>query len=294
MGYSARYHAASLAAVFLALAVGILVGVGFASDVVTGTAESLEESLKSDLEQARGANSDLQAQIEAEQSFNDAILPSVLTERLRNRAVALIALGGLSEKTAASVEDAVEPAGGSLAEVAVVAEPPDLEALASTLKGKRARAVARGDSEALAALGREAARSLVRGGRRFDDIRSTLLSRYSGSPDGIDAVVVVSERPDGLDPEETASSSAIESGLVTGLRSAQLPVVGAELSDADPSTIEFFDSRGLSSVDSIDLRSGKVALVYALRGGVEGSFGIKESADGLLPDLLGRDRAGGG
>ncbi len=145
MGYSARYHAASLAAVFLALAVGILIGVGFAADVVTDTAESLEESLKSDLEEARGANSDLQAQIEAEQSFNDAILPSVLTERLRNRAVALIALGGLSEKTAASVEDAVEPAGGSLAEVAVVAEPPDLEALASTLKGKRARAVARGD-----------------------------------------------------------------------------------------------------------------------------------------------------
>ena len=30
MGYSARYHAASLAAVFLALAVGILIGVGIA------------------------------------------------------------------------------------------------------------------------------------------------------------------------------------------------------------------------------------------------------------------------
>ena len=28
MGYSARYHAASLAAVFLALAVGILIGAG--------------------------------------------------------------------------------------------------------------------------------------------------------------------------------------------------------------------------------------------------------------------------
>ena len=49
MGYSARYHAASLAAVFLALAVGILVGVGFVSDVVSGTAEDLEQSLKSDL-----------------------------------------------------------------------------------------------------------------------------------------------------------------------------------------------------------------------------------------------------
>ena len=47
MGYSARYHAASLAAVFLALAVGILIGVGFGSDIVTGTADDLEQSLAS-------------------------------------------------------------------------------------------------------------------------------------------------------------------------------------------------------------------------------------------------------
>ena len=35
MGYSARYHAASLAAVFLALAVGILIGVGLGDNVVS-------------------------------------------------------------------------------------------------------------------------------------------------------------------------------------------------------------------------------------------------------------------
>ncbi len=34
MGYSARYHAASLAAVFLALAIGILIGVGLGDNVV--------------------------------------------------------------------------------------------------------------------------------------------------------------------------------------------------------------------------------------------------------------------
>ena len=52
-GYSARYHAASLAAVFLALAIGILIGVGFGDDVVSGTTEDLEESLQSDVQDAR-------------------------------------------------------------------------------------------------------------------------------------------------------------------------------------------------------------------------------------------------
>jgi len=42
MGYSARYHAASLAAVLLALVVGILIGVGFGSDIVTGTVRCIE------------------------------------------------------------------------------------------------------------------------------------------------------------------------------------------------------------------------------------------------------------
>ena len=39
-----------------------------------------------------------------------------------------------------------------------------------------------------------------------------------------------------------------------------------------------------ASTTSIEL-SGKVALVYAL-GGAKGEFGVKETADALLPDLL--------
>jgi hypothetical protein len=38
-------------------------------------------------------------------------------------------------------------------------------------------------------------------------------------------------------------------------------------------------------VDNLDQLSGKVALVFAL-GGAAGNFGVKESADSLLPDLL--------
>jgi hypothetical protein len=37
LGYSARYHAASLVAVFLALAVGILIGAGLGDNLVSDT-----------------------------------------------------------------------------------------------------------------------------------------------------------------------------------------------------------------------------------------------------------------
>jgi len=45
----------------------------------------------------------------------------------------------------------------------------------------------------------------------------------------------------------------------------------------------------MASVDDIDLVAGRLAAVLALLG-AEGSFGVKSSADSLLPDLLAPDR----
>ena len=61
--------------------------------------------------------------------------------------------------------------------------------------------------------------------------------------------------------------------------------VAVERSDASESSIPFFAPFGIATVDSVDLVSGKVALVFALLG-AEGSFGIKDSANSLLPELL--------
>lgn len=284
MGYSVRYHAASLAAVFVALAVGILIGVGLGSDVVSGTAEDLERSLASDLDEARARVDELEAEVEAERAFGRQVSPTVVAGTLSGREIALVGLGGLGQDVTADVEEAIDAAGASLAEVAVVRLPPDLDALASTLKGKEARAISRGGEEELTSYAERAGRILTNGGRRFDALRRTMLSRYSGSPEGIDGVVVVRELPDDLEPGAELTSAAIEKGLVAGLRS-RAETVGAERTDADPSSIEFFEQNGIASVDNVNLNSGRVALVFALDGAA-GSFGVKETADSLLPDLL--------
>lgn len=290
MGYSSRYHAASLAAVFLALAVGILIGVGFGSDIVSGTAADLEGSLASDLDEARAQADEFEAELEAERDYSETVYPAVVEGDLEGDRVALIGLGGLDSGLADSVEAAIEPAGATLAEVAVVREPPDLDSLASLVQGNRSRAVSRGGDEELRALAEQAGRRLVRGGAGFDELRGTLLSRFSGAPGGIDGAVVVRQRPSDLDAGEEATSDLLEAGLIDGLDAAADAVVGAEATGADPSAIEFFEANELASVDSVDRIAGKVALVYAL-GGAAGSFGINETADSLLPDLLpsGRD-----
>lgn len=285
MGYSSRYHAASLAAVFLALAVGILIGVGFGSDIVTGTAADLESSLASDLDEARAEADELESEVEAERSFSAEIYPAVVEGRLAGDRIALVALGGLEQELAEEIAAAIEPAGASLTAVAVVREPPDLDSLAGTLNGRRARAVSRGGDEELRAFGERAGRRLIRGGSGFDELRGPLLSRFSGAPGGIDSAVIVRRRPGDLDPGQEVTTDLLEQGLIDGIDEATGPTVGAERSADQPSSIAFFEANALASVDSVDRVSGRVALVYTLAGAA-GSYGIKDSAESLLPDLL--------
>ncbi len=105
-------------------------------------------------------------------------------------------------------------------------------------------------------------------------------------------MIVVRDRPSDLGAAQSDATDSLEEGLLDGIRSGpEIPVVGVERSDSDASQIRFYDSQGLSAtVDSIDLMSGRVALAFALNG-VEGDYGIKASADRLLPDLRRRPTA---
>jgi hypothetical protein len=287
MGYSARYHAASLAAVFLALAIGILIGVGLGGKVYKSARNDLEQSLKSDLAGSRSRADDLQSQLNQERDTLAQIYPAMVGDLLRGQRIAVVALGAMPEDMKANIESVVgtdNPTGAKLSEFAVVREPPDLQALADAVPGGN-RKVAR-DPDALSALARRAGRSLVTGGPLFDHLRDELLADVSGKPGRIDAVIVVRDRPSDMGSGQSDATDGLEGGLLDGIEGAGgVPVVGVERSDSDPSQIGFYDSEGLgATVDSVDLVSGRVALAYALNGS-EGDYGIKASADRLLPAL---------
>jgi hypothetical protein len=289
MGYSGRYHAASLAAVFLALAIGILIGVGLGHNVVSGTTKNLEQSLKSDLSAARGKADELQGQLNHHTDFEEQVFPALTGKLLRGDRIAVVALGDLPDDIKGDVEAVVgpdSPTGAALSEVAVVREPPDLAAIAAAApKGSQGKKAER-DRASLVAVARRMGRSLVVGGPTFKRFGGAMLDQVSGRPGGIDGVIVIRATPDDLNPHQTAETDALESGLLDGLDGvAGLPVVGVERSDTDPSTIGFFTSKGVTAtVDSVDLVSGRVALAYALNGS-EGNYGIKGTADRLLPGL---------
>jgi hypothetical protein len=285
MGYSSRYHAASLAAVFLALAVGILIGVNFGDDVVSGTARSLEESLQSDLDDARAEADELEAELGTEREFSEGAYPALVDGRLREDRIGLVAIGNLSQDVVDDVEAMLEPTGAGLAQVTVVRAPPDADGLADELQDTGFDRVDR-DPGQLEDLSRLLGRQLVTGrGEMIDQAREEFLVRESGSNGTLDGVIVVRDVPGDLDGDEAEQTEALEAGLLDGIAEAESDAVGVERSDTEDSAIALFDSHGIPTSDSIDLVAGRVAAVFVLLG-ADGNFGTKDSADQLLPDLL--------
>jgi hypothetical protein len=284
MGYSPRYHVASLAAVFLALAIGILIGAEFGDDVVSSTRRNLEKSLTGNLADERERADELRGELARSDEFAERVYPVLVGDRLAARRIGILALGGLPDDVGSAIEDALEPTGARLVAIGVVRDPPDLEALAAELSQTRFADVETND-ETVQELGTGVGRQLVLGGNLLDRLRSQLFSRASGEFGGVDGLIVVRDLPGEPDSEERASTASLETGLIDGVLSTRTAAVGVETSETEPSSISFFQSRNLANVDDLDLVAGRVAMVFALLG-AKGSFGVKDSADRLLPDLL--------
>jgi Copper transport outer membrane protein, MctB len=284
MGYSARYHAVSLVAVFIALAIGILIGAEFGGDTLSSTRKNLEESLVGNLQDARDRSEQLGGELNRSNEFAERVYPALVRDQLDGRRIGLLAIGELPGDISDAVEEALGPTGARLVGVGVVREPVDVRGLAGDLSKTRFADIAE-NPDTQSAFGVGIGRQVVRGGNLVDKVRGHLFSRASGNFGALDGVIVVRIQPDEMGPKRTAVAGQLESGLMSGIVATKAPAVGVETSDSDESSISFFQGNDLSSVDDIDLVAGRLATVFALLG-AEGSFGVKGGADRLLPDLI--------
>jgi hypothetical protein len=284
MGYSARYHATSLVAIFLALAIGILIGAEFGGDALTSTRKNLESSLVGNLQDARSKTDELNGELGRSNEFADRVYPVLTRDRLEGKRVAIVALGGLPSEVSGAIEEALGPTGASLVGVGVVREPVDVDGLTGDLSKTRFFDL-RTNPDALTTLGKGLGRQLVVGGTLPEVVRGHLFSRASGSFGALDGVIVVRNQPQDMGPVQRTKAAQLESALLSGMTGTRTPAVGVETVGTEPSSIAFFQGNDLSSVDDVEQTAGQLAMVVAMLG-TEGSFGVKSSADRLLPELL--------
>ncbi len=282
-----RYHALSLAAVLFALALGVLLGVAIGDSSLVSSAKSgIVHNLSSEVSQARREGSELQDRLADEKAFADGLYPLAMHELMSGRSVGLLFLGGSSDRINSLVRSAVTQANGNLSTVVAVREPLDLGAIAKQAAGTHYAALA-SSTELVARFGELVGRQLVSGGALVNHellgrVRSSLLSAFDGQLTRLEGLVVMRSHPTEMTAEQNEVSAAFESGLITGVSAVGVPAVGVELTSTEPSQIPWYQSKGISSVDDMEAKAGQAALVYTLTG-YSGAFGVKPTADSLLP-----------
>ena len=286
--FDLRYHVASLTAVFVALVIGILVGVGLSGKGFVNDAErAILTRQIADLRQERdAAQQSLESASRVEQALNDfaeGAYPAVVPGRLRGQRIAVLFVGPIDRGVSFAVGKAVRDAGGTVVRTRSIGVPVDTKAVQDVLRRQPALSQL-GGSDRLADLGRSLGGELAAGGKTplWDALGGVIVQEREG-PAAVpaDAVVVIRS----AEPQR-GPTKAFLAGVYTGLARSGAPAVGTEASSAGASAIPAFSLAGLSTVDSVDTPAGRLGLVLLLAGGEPGSYGIEDTArDGVLPPI---------
>ncbi len=137
---------------------------------------------------------------------------------------------------------------------------------------------------AVQAFAKRVARSIINGSGVANRMHKALPDTVRGDFQGAGAVLFYrSPPPDQETDQDKALREAFENGLADGLNAQGVQTVGVEEQGTDPSQVGWYKDHHMSSVDSVDLPGGQLALVFALTG-EKGSFGIKDGS-APLPKL---------
>lgn len=317
-----RYHLVSLVAVFIALAVGIVLGAG-------PLREGISQTLDDEVAQLRTERTELRADLDAQSSRAaakdeavDLMGARAVAGTLTGARVGVVVLPGADRNQVALLEDRVDEAGGSLvlrAELDDSWERPDderaavVEELAQTLQmpdladgpslsGVLAATLAGADREG------QVGAWLVAGERLEDEGILDLTWQEDNAPvtdrRPPDTLLVVSGGLSVLaqTPEDTEALTALRArtDLVAGLAALEVPTVVAaagteeDVSDANGGqhalVLSIRDDSQLreqvSTVDDIEGASGRVATALALAWELQeesGHYGLGDGAQAPVP-----------
>ena len=281
-----RYHALSLIAVFVALVLGLLLGVAIGDKGLVSSAENnIKESLRADVRAEQRKSKDLEDQLAAQDKFEQEVFPLLVDGQLTDRKIGVVFLGQPSDEINTEVQNALAASAGKRVGAVAIREPLAAEELGARASGTRYETLGSGDDQLWEDFGKRMGVQLTRGGKLLGRERRPLFSAVAGSIGPYDGVVVARNIPDDVMGEDLHRVNAFEQGLIEGLTSRNVPVVGVEHADTDPSQVPWYRDHGLSTVDNLEQMAGQAALVFLLASNTDCAFGVHQPR--LLPDIVG-------
>ncbi len=261
-----RYHLISLISVFLALAIGVLLGVAMADrGVISDRVQAEITSIERDVARQNRELGEQNRRIAEQEAMLSGMSEAMISGRLRGENVAIVAGPFADGEVARAVQSDLETAGARLVTFETVPDPEPIEVTGPE------PTVREGFATRLEVDYTGFARGVL--GRTGD----------AGEPPGT-IVFVGGGRIAGELPPQTreALDAATEEMLGVWLE-AGIQVVGAQPTEPGHSDVGLFQSVGVASVDNADEAAGRAAIIECAATNCEGSYGTRETASEAFP-----------
>ncbi|HEU4676116.1 MAG TPA: copper transporter [Motilibacteraceae bacterium] len=308
-----RYHVVSIIAIFMALAVGIVLGSGPLKGPIDNTLQQQLEQLRTDRNDLRTQLAQSKGRLDYDDAVVAQVAPQVLAGRLAERRVALVLLPAADGDLADATATAVRQAGATVTSTVTVTDawldPAQQGALGrlvdqSAPTGTTYRDGAGVQERAAAAL----ARALVvpdpalapaedASGQAFlEALAAAGFLKVDGSPVGRATLAVVEAGPAPQVPTDGTKAQVTDLvGLATALDAAdQGTVVAGPVESAGAGGVVAAVRSGdaakrLSTVDALGTAAGRMSVPLALAAEAQGTsaaYGFGEGAARPLPSPL--------
>lgn len=287
-----RYHVYSLVAVFLALAVGIVIGTSFAQnsplqDTSRETIARYEETMGKLRTEITAASEDATRKDALAKSCQDycrAMMPTVVKSKLAGRNVAIIQTGDY-DAIEGPIKQVLNYAGANVTSVTTMSRSfpfDDDQRIASALA---TGGITSADGvEARDKLFAVLAQALVYAS--YSQLTPKLeeggIAQFSGDYLRSNKLVIL---VGAASNDKGVSAEMLDSRLVDQLQKLGATVVGCEGIDSTASYVPAWRKKGIATIDNADTAMGQIALIFALNG-ENANFGLKDTADRLIPQSL--------
>lgn len=289
MGPGFKYHVVTVAAIFFALTVGLVVGSLFVSPRIADRQERAIEALRKTFNALSEENKEKALQLSQYKECLSSTMPLAIRGKLSGATVALIQTGDYPDARA-KVMESLQLAGARVVSQTTIEQKfarPDevLNPILATLHSKDPRFPADRDGLADAlALILAHGDSLIAGfipSLEKEGFLQTEVGNDYLTP--VRYVVIVAGRR----ASESDRPALVDLPIVIALQKQGLTVAACEPEESQTSDIAAYHTLkiDMATVDNIDSEIGRCALIFALLGEKD-DYGVKPTAHHLLPPLL--------
>ena len=289
-----RYHIYSIAAVFLALAVGIVIGTSIARSPSSKSErttirqyEAWMTQLRGEIEDQSKENTRMADAARKHEEFCQAALPILASERLAWRNVAIIRTGDYNDLTGAA-KRAAEMAGAQVTTVTEISRnfPFDNEEKVRQVLANCGVQLASNSEKPSDTMWRIIAGAVSGAQHRYllPKLEKAGVAKFTGAYDRPARPLVI---VGGASSGESNTAEAIDCPFIAQANKPGVTIVGCESSEAASSFVPAWQKMGIATVDNAETSFGQMALICALDG-ERASFGTKDTADRMIPQSLGR------